>query len=320
MNEITVASNEEYIKAQKLHGDIIAYGENCAAALVGLCKSLKLMRDAKLYIALGRESFEDYCTEMVGIKTRMAYNYISAYEHYGESVLQSNAKLGITKLSLIATMPMEKQQEILNDGTVDGMSVAEIKELVKKSKNQGEQLTLFAEEKDKAEKIIGDLEKEIAEMKYNYDKELNGLQKQLEVQKHSVKPMPAVDEAKLRAQIKKELTADNKSKIEKAVKDSIAKEREKIAKEAHEKATAEAKAEADKVIAELNAANKRSEELQKQLSLSDSKQTTVNIYFKALKDDFVKLLEAVDDLSEDAQQKYKKALTDAFDQFKAAVK
>ena len=316
--ENNIINGEQYIEARRLHGDIMAYGENCAAALVGLCKSLKQMRDSKLYEALGSASFDEYCTSMVGIKARMAYNYIAAYEHFGESVLQSNAQLGITKLSLIAQLPAVDQVEKLETGELNEMSVAEIKELVKKSKMQGEQLSLLEDEAEKAEKTIDELKADIERLEAEHDEKIEQLKAahRTELSKAKVaSEKPILDEASLKRKIRSEIELENKKKIDKAVKAEVAKQKADIERTARQSAEAEAQ----KAVAELTVANKRAEELSKQLNMSDSKQTTVNIYFNALREDFTKLITAVGQLDEEQQAKYKTALSSAFDQFKAAI-
>ena len=122
---------EVYEDALQTHQRIMANSEICARSLLEVCKDLKKMRDEKLYEQFGYETFDNYCENMAGIKSRMAYNYISTYERLGATVLQSNANLGITKLELIAGMNPVERAEGLHNGTFENMSVSEIKELVK---------------------------------------------------------------------------------------------------------------------------------------------------------------------------------------------
>lgn len=76
---ISVEAREitDYEEAFRTHQRIMANGTIAAQALFEVCKDLKHMRDEKLYAALGYENFEDYCEQMAGIKSRMAYNYIT---------------------------------------------------------------------------------------------------------------------------------------------------------------------------------------------------------------------------------------------------
>lgn len=307
MDNMSITTSERYSAAYKLHGEILAYGENCATALVGLCKSLKEMRDKKLYADLGMSGFDEYCEQMCGIKARMAYNYISAYEHYGESVLQSNANIGITKLSLLAQLPPKEEKELLCSDELAGMSVADIKRLIEEKKDFGEQLELFKNEKKTAEQEIAELKEQISAQKA----EIENLKDAVPV----VTPAPEVDEAALRKQIKAELAEDNRKKIDKAVKAELDKQREEIEKAAADKAKADAAA----VINELSAEKARAEELKKQLAMSDSKQTTVKIYFDGFQDAFKQLVNAVAALDDEQKERYKQAISTALDKLKGML-
>lgn len=307
MDNMTISTTDRYTQAKKLHGDIMAYGENCANALVGLCRSLKEMRDKKLYSDLGMNNFEEYCEQMCGIKARMAYNYISAYEHYGEGVLQSNANLGITKLSLLAQLPPKEEKELLSGDELEGMSVAQIKELIKQSRDFGDQLSLFENEKKTNEQIIAELKEQISAK----DAEIENLKDTLPV----VTSPPEIDESAIRRQIKAELKKDSEKKIDKAVKAEIEKQRAEIERAAAVKARTENEA----IINELTAEKTRADELKRQLKMSDSKQTTVKIYFDSFQSAFKQLLGAVQQLDESNSAQYKKAIGTALDKFKEVL-
>lgn len=188
---ITVPENQItdlYTEAAKTHQRIMVNGKIAVEAILELCKDLKRMRDEKLYTELGYDSFDAYCEEMAGIKSRMAYNYISTYENLGPSLLQSNANLGITKLELISKMNPVERADMLESGDLQNMSVSEIKELIKKNKEQGEQITMLtlqleneknddsadSDETDKLKERIKELEEQIAENS-EYDAEKDKL-------------------------------------------------------------------------------------------------------------------------------------------------
>ena len=194
---------EVYKDAIHTHQRIMANGEICAKTLVEICKDLKRMRDEKLYEQLGYDTFDNYCDGMVGIKSRMAYVYISTYERLGATVLQSNANLGITKLELIAGMNPVERAEGLSDGTFEDMSVSEIKKLVKKNKEMGEQINLLEEKIEELqstdneqeccdESAVTDTEKEdlkkkneelikmLHEKDSKHEKELNDIREKIE--------------------------------------------------------------------------------------------------------------------------------------------
>lgn len=295
MEEIT--TRNDYEQAYRLHNEIMAAGNTAASALLDLCKKLKAMRDLKLYKALGQETFDDYCTDMVGIHSRQAYNYISVYEKYGDTNLQSNANLGVSKLLLLSQLPPDERQQMLEDPQTTEMTVAEIKELVEKAKKQGEQLSFFEAELEKANEKADELQEELNELKN----------------------APAVDEDELRREIEKEVKAKQESNVNKKVEEELKKRTADIEKAAAEKATAKMKEDNERLKSLLEKNTAESDDLRKKLNMSDSKQTTVNIYFESFKNSFQNLLGAVNQLDAEQQQKYKTAISQAFDTFKSAV-
>lgn len=129
----------------------------------------------KLYVHIGYDNFEDYAEQEFSLKRRQAYQYISVYENLGEEFVQSNAQLGITKLSLLTQVDSSDRKEIIEENDLAGMTVGEVKELLEKVKIQGEQLSMFESEKRSAESQASELEekdKEIYNLKLKLD-ELN---------------------------------------------------------------------------------------------------------------------------------------------------
>lgn len=149
-----VSTRRQY--AEKLHNEIIYNAEMVCNYLVELCKNLKRMRDETLYTELGYDTFDDYVEKDVGIKKRQAYTYISTYERLGDTFLQSNAKLGITKLAMLTEVPAADRPDFADDKDLANMSTREVKELVEKSKQQGEQLSLLTGELDEAKTRASD--------------------------------------------------------------------------------------------------------------------------------------------------------------------
>lgn len=140
------------MSALSTHQKIITAEQTAANAMISLCENLKLMRDKHLYEALGFETFDTYTEQACGIKRRQAYNYISTYEKLGGTVLQSNASLGITKLQLLTEVCAVDREDFITENNLEGMSVSEIKKLVEKSKEQGEQISLLSDELEDNEK------------------------------------------------------------------------------------------------------------------------------------------------------------------------
>ena len=150
MNELNLFTGSELTEkkqeAIELHFEIKRNGEIAAGALVEFAKGLKKMRDNRLYSEIGFESFDDYAEKAVGIRQRQAYNYISVLESFGELELQSNAKLGITKLAVLAALPASDRRDVIENENVDEMSVKQLKELTDKLTAAEEQITFFKEE------------------------------------------------------------------------------------------------------------------------------------------------------------------------------
>lgn len=298
---------ETYKAAMQTHQRILANGEICAQSLLEICKDLKTMRDDKLYEEFGYASFDEYTENAVGIKPRQAYTYISTYERLGSSVLQSNASLGITKLDLIAQINPVERTEMLSEGTFDGMSVSEIRELVKKAKDQGEQISLLQEqleeakteaaeteehdaEKDEMRSRIAELEKKLTESRVEHEAELE--QAKREAAESTAQKDP--DEAE-------------KKRIEAAVK--AAKREAKKEKDAAVKEEQEKQAEKIKALeAALEGANAEQHRLEKQLELSDTASAKAMVYIKALQDNFNALFALLGDMPEEQQNKFKGAV------------
>ena len=142
---------------------------------------------------------------------------------------------------------------------------------------------------------------------------------ELQEELNELKSTPAVDEDKLRREIEKELKAKQESKVNEKVEEELKKRTADIEKAAAEKATAKMKEDNERLKSLLEKNTAESDDLRKKLNMSDSKQTTVNIYFESFKNSFQNLLGAVNQLDPEQQQKYKTAISQAFDTFKAAV-
>lgn len=127
--------------AYATHSRIMANGQIAAQALAQVCSDLKTMRDDKLYLEMGYETFDDYVQDAVGLKKRQAYAYIAAYERLGANFIEEHAAAGITKLELISQIDSVEREELLEAHDMEDTSVRELKELVEQYKKQIEQLT-----------------------------------------------------------------------------------------------------------------------------------------------------------------------------------
>ncbi|MCI8442548.1 MAG: DUF3102 domain-containing protein [Provencibacterium sp.] len=255
---ITVdTTTPEYCEAVQLHQEIMANATVAASALLEMSKGLKQMRDGKLYMQFGFESFGEYVVQMTGFKERQAYNYISVYERVGEKFLQANASLGITKLNLLAQLPLEERDELLQNNDLNGMSVSEVKALIDKNKQVEKQMTLlqgeYAEAQNKLDGVeklreqLHELREENAALK-NAPPALPSLEEVLRIKQEAQEKADAAAEASIQAAVneaertRKQLEAA-RAEVEKLKNKPAklsAKELAEIEKKAQEKALAEA--------------------------------------------------------------------------------
>jgi len=242
-------------EAYSIHQRILTNGKIVQSALIDMCRDLKTMRDDNLFAELGYDTFEDYSEQACGIKSRQAHSYISAYEKLGESYMEENAGLGITKLELISQISSYEREEFLADKNVEELSTRELKKQVDEFKNRIEQLSFSLENAESENKEL--------------IQQLNDMQGSLEDSELSevvatVEPDPEVIQQAIDEAIKKEQEA-NAEKIEK-LKNQLKNEKDKnkILIDNKDKEISEAKKQAaekaNKKINELTAKNKEADE------------------------------------------------------------
>lgn len=314
--------SEEYSRAVKLHGAIIADAQAAAYHLISLGKNLKEMNDGKLYKQLGYESLGDYASESVGLKGRAAYNYISAYETYGESGLQKYGTLGITKLTELIRLPPDERAELLEDGETAEMSTRELQARIDELKKKNEQLTFELEEKSEKVDEWSDMEREIDRLKAALEEE----------QKTKVLPAPEMSEAE-KEEMRKTIEAETEARHAEEIKQAVREERQKSAtavknaQEAEKKAKAaekeiaqkeeEARAEIDTVLEreralaeKLAAAEKENAVLQANAKkpLPSEAKERVKVHAKIVLDNFEAAAQVVRTADEAEREKLKEGL------------
>lgn len=316
-NNLTVT--KEKGEALELHNRILINANMACSSWVETCKCLKQMRDTKLYTELGYEKFEDYTTKALGIKERQAYTYISAYENLGEQFLQSNATVGITKLSLLAAVPPTERQGIVESNDLAGMTVEEVKRLVKENDEKGEQIDLLTAELSTAKTSVVEKDEEIRALQTELSEERNKPvtvavqepdKETIErIKQEAIKQANAENEKVLKEQ-KKTLTQKFKEDSEKAASEAAKKAEEKI--KDYEKKLAEVDTERAKALT-------KAQELEKKLAVSASPETVkFTFYFEALQADYNKLIDSLKKIKSenpDTAEKYIAAMV----KFKAIV-
>ncbi len=288
-------------EAVKLHQNIMLNAELAANSMVAMCRDLKIMRDRRLYEELGCAEFSEYTENLVGIKARQAYTYISTYEKLGDTVLQSNATLGITKLSLIAQMNTEDRAEMLESGQADDMTVAELKKLVEENKNQGEQISILNAEieelkKKESEGADGsELESEIEDLKKQLDEKhalVEKLENDLEESKKAEVPDTKALEEKIESKILKKAEAEKKKAFSDGEKSAENAVKEKI----------------NALNSQIEAAQSRAQELEKQLALSDSASAEAKVYISSIQTEFNALMGVISSMPTEQADKFKGAV------------
>lgn len=186
-NDLTVTT--DYIKAKDLDRKIKTSAHLAQQSLYDMCMGFKEMRDSKLYKELGYSNFGDYCEQETEIKKSNVYNYIAIAEKLPEKFVQSIGQIGMTKLTLLTTIPEETRTEIVETTDLEKTSVKELKaklaelqetnkkleddktsakerqdKLLKKNLQLVEEIDSFKDEKAKTEEKVQCLENQIKEL------------------------------------------------------------------------------------------------------------------------------------------------------------
>ena len=316
--------------AQDLHERILGDAGRVVVALCDLCEKLKVMRDEKLWKEMGAESFDAYVEEQVGIKSRQAYNYIATYERLGRTALQSNAHLGITKLQLLTEVSDVRRAEFVEEHDLEGMSVREIKELVAKSKQQADQISLLQETVEKtgdavlsAEQRARDAEKALAEMERDYSDavtragEANQKIRELEARPIEVVGITEEEKKKLleeaEARHRKELTQlehiyqdQQKDAVENAVED---------VKSAHEEEIARLEEKHRQEIEQIRAEKPKG-------SSAEGIVREVNVWFRSMNDAYANMIQSYQTLRQQSPEmalKVKALIAQTLDQMREGL-
>lgn len=307
--------------------------------LAGMCRDLKEIRDNKYYETLGFTDFGEYTEQAHGIGARQAYKYIRIYEKLGIEVLNSNSKIGVTKLLEIASLDKDERTELLSEHTADelaAMSTDEVKRLTEQVRKLEEQLS-FLENAPKTQtveaqpfdelqaKIREEIEEEIeVKLEAQFEEERDYFKQRIasleisaaravsddELKKYRENAMKEAKAAaneemkKLKAELKaaEDAAKKNSETAEKANKDRA--EAERKVKEAEERA-----ARATQLEAQVQAARAEKEAVEKQIRLSsDPELTRFKFLFETWQNATNAMIEQLGKLGEDKQTKMKQAI------------
>lgn len=127
---------DKYIEAFNLNAKILIKAQDVQRDLFEMCTGLKQMRDDKLYKELGYSSFEEYVEAETGFKRSQVYNYIAIIEKLPSEFVQSIGQIGMTKLTLLASLNDAERAEITEKTDVESTSVRELKAEIEKLKKE----------------------------------------------------------------------------------------------------------------------------------------------------------------------------------------
>lgn len=299
--ENAIAAREE--TALELDLKIKAYANMAWANLIESCKCLKRMRDTKKYEELGYSTFGEYTEASLNIKERQAYTYISTYEKQGEAFLQSNADLGITKLSLLNAIPATERNEFVETHDLAGMSVAEVEKLVKENDGRAEQINLLNDEISAKDEEISEAEQRIHELETELEA-ANNKPTEVAVAEPDAETLNKIRTDAADAAAKE---AEKSFKAEKKkLKEDFKAEKEKAIAEATEKANKELAELKEKISAANTAADeaaKRANELEKKLAISSSPEATkFTFFFDALNSDYQNIVDSISNLKKETPE------------------
>lgn len=169
MSEIVLT--KQHKTAIELNQKILITAQAAQQNLYDMCVMLKQMRDDKLYKELGYNDFGDYCENEIGIKRSHVYNHIATIEKVKN--VQSIGQIGITKLSLLASLSESQQEQIQQTVNLEDTSVRELKAEIarlKADKDTSEtNLRALKTELAEANEKINELESRPVEVKFLED-------------------------------------------------------------------------------------------------------------------------------------------------------
>ena len=272
-----------------MHQQIILHINTINQSLYGICYTLKVINDKKLYVELGYKSLGEYADTEFNIGERQAYYYISLLKTYGAEFLQSNAKIGITKLLQIASLDFSEREKLLEENSAEElaeMSTVDVKELVAELAKTKEQLSFLQDNPVVIEKVV---EKEVEQMS----------EKDIEAKAKEIFKVDIDKFCKEISDLKKDKKeAEDKAKAHAKARDDA----QKAANDAKEKAKEASKAiaEAATLRAQLEAANAKTKAAEAKIRESDNPELTrFKIMYTNVQKDLTALVEQLEKLDGD---------------------
>lgn len=306
-------------QAMALHYEIRSSLSAAAAAMVDFCRQLKAMKDGKLYIHIGFDTFEDYVEKAHNIHQRQRYVYIQTYEKLGPQLISENAGAGITKLQLLTKVSAIHRDEFLEENDIANITVAELEKLIEEKNGLSEQVSFFQSEAKDKQALTQEREELLARIK-----ELN---EELE-EKDQVMFATPVETASIDSDMADKIRAEEREKAEKehseqlktAIDEAVKQEKEKAkaklekeragfekekqaaaeqaVKETREKLVAEFEEDNKYILSQLNDTKEKAATLEKQLELAGNNDTVkFSILFSSVQSTIAELEELIETIS-----------------------
>ena len=311
MPENSIILSAEQQDAYRLDAELKHNAQTVIGGIIEIGRCLKEINDRKLYEYLGFSGLAEYAESAVGLKERAAYNYITAYETYGEQGLQQYGQLGITKLVALAQLNEEDRTEMLESGKADELSTRKLSDEIKKLKGENDQLRFQFDD------ITDNVKKQDAEIA-DKDAEIADLKKQLEeAQRPIVASMTDEEKEEIRREAEKTARAEADKEVErwKSMKEKDAKTYEKAIKEyqadaeAHEKQIKNLEEQLETVKAAAPAL----------APAPTGNKELLKYHFEALKTAYVGAVKVLESFDANEREKYKTALIKIAGDIKSAA-
>lgn len=290
MNTLTVTTEKTpQHKAQGVHEHILFNLQLAKGAALEVYHGLKEMRDGKLYVELGFDTFEEYTEGALNIKRRQAYNYIQVYESLPKEFLQSHAELGVTKLQLLTSVPVMELDEFSEKHDLEELSTRELEELTQQLTAKENQISLLETETSMLTAKVDELESRPVEVA---------------VQEPDQKAIE-----KMERELRKKLKKEEKAAVS-TLESEIAALKETMEKQedSHKKAM-------DSIVSQAQASNERAATLEKRIALAGNDYNEIfKIHFDFFQDAYRKLIDMIESAPEKDEERFKKATSQAMSQ------
>lgn len=328
-NSITLTADQR--DAYRIDAELKQHAQTVVEQMIEIGRCLKEMNERRLYQYLDTATFAEYAEKAVGLKERAAYNYITAYETYGEGGLKKYGELGITKLVALAQLNDADRTEMLESGTAAELSSRELEKKIKELKGENDQLRFELDDsqtsaKNNAEQIAA-LKKQLEEAQRPVVASMTDEEKD-EIRREAEKKARMDAEAEM-LKFKTEMRKQNTENLEKAhteadkVIEKLKKEHEKALKE-QDKTNSEQAGRIAELTSQLEAATTANAELQARAEkkekpvLAGSKEA-LKFCLEDIQNQFTRSVELVGTMEGDEKAKFKAALISITEKLRAAA-